>query len=42
MIETMISRESFEHLKDRAEQMGRPVQELVDAALEQFIKEENE
>jgi hypothetical protein len=39
MAETMISRKSFEQLKKRAEQTGRPVQELVDAALEQFIKD---
>jgi len=36
--EVKISKQSFEQLKERAEQTGRPVQGLVDAALEQFIK----
>ncbi len=39
MTETKISRQSYEQLKERAEQTGRPVQESVDAALQQFIKD---
>lgn len=38
MAEVKISKQSFEQLKERAERTGRPVQELVDAALQQFIK----
>jgi predicted DNA binding CopG/RHH family protein len=37
MTEVKINKQSFEQLKERAEQTGCPVQEIVNEALEQFL-----
>ena len=39
MATVRVSRQMFEELKAAAEQSGRPVQELLNGATEQFIKE---